>query len=89
MSTKWQVLVLPFEKKVCFAYHSASTIIRARALLEKWLPVFKSARARASARFIVNRNLQTSLLIVANRPDLGTVNKISASRFNTQVAAGF
>ena len=85
MSTKWQVLVLPFEKKVCFAYHSASTIIRARALLEKWLPVFKSARAR----FLVNRNLQTSLLIVANRPDLGTVNKISASRFNTQVAAGF
>ena len=32
---------------------------------------------------IENRNLQTSLLIVANRPDLGSVNKIFSSRSNT------
>ena len=46
------------------------TLLVARALL-LWLPLLK------------NRNLQTSLLIVANRPDLGSVNKIFSSRFNT------
>ncbi len=38
---------------------------------------------RGGLQGIENRNLQTSLLIVANRPDLGSVNKIFPSRSNT------
>ena len=67
MSSKWQVLVLPFVS-CCIA-----AAARARRLTP-WLREFAS---------IENRNLQTSLLIVANRPDLGSVNKIFSSRSNT------
>ena len=66
MSSKWQVLVLPFVS-------CCTAAVRARRLTP-WLREFAS---------IENRNLQTSLLIVANRPDLGSVNKIFSSRFDT------
>ena len=66
MSSKWQVLVLPFVS-------CCTAAVRARRLTP-WLREFAS---------IENRNLQTSLLIVANRPDLGSVNKIFSSRSNT------
>ena len=55
---------------ICELLHSRR---RARRLTP-WLREFAS---------IENRNLQTSLLIVANRPDLGSVNKIFSSRSNT------
>ena len=50
------------------------------AICARTTPGRSSAAQFAS---IENRNLQTSLLIVANRPDLGSVNKIFSSRSNT------
>ena len=58
---------------ICELLHSRRGAARARRLTP-WLREFAS---------IENRNLQTSLLIVANRPDLGSVNKIFSSRSNT------
>ena len=62
------------ELKVAGVSVAICELLHSHLVRHRWLREFGS---------IENRNLQTSLLIVANRPDLGSVNKIFSSCSNT------